>query len=89
VSIEDILGRDPVSLDWEGIRNGLTGKSIMVTGSGGSIGSELCRQIAALGPARLVLLENSEYNLYALEMELLQQFPDVQLVACLGDVRTR
>jgi len=87
VSIEDILGRDPVSLDWGGIRHGLTGKTILVTGSGGSIGSELCRQIAALAPARLVLLENSEYNLYALEMELLQQFPDVQLVACLGDVR--
>ncbi len=87
VSIEDILGRDPVSLDWEGIRRGLAGKTILVTGGGGSIGSELCRQIAALEPARLVLLENSEYNLYALEMELANRFPGVQLAACLGDVR--
>jgi len=87
VSIEDILGRDPVSLDWEGIRQGLTGKTILVTGAGGSIGSELCRQIAALEPARLVLMENSEYNLYALELELQQQFPGVRLEARLGDVR--
>jgi FlaA1/EpsC-like NDP-sugar epimerase len=87
VSIEDILGRDPVSLDWEGIRQGLTGKTILVTGAGGSIGSELCRQIATLEPARLVLMENSEYNLYALELELQQQFPGVRLAARLGDVR--
>ena len=87
VSIEDILGRDPVSLDWEGIRQGLEGRTILVTGAGGSIGSELCRQIAALGPARLVLLENSEYNLYALEMELASRFPTVRLSASLGDVR--
>lgn len=87
VSIEDVLGRDPVSLDWEGIRQGLTGKTILVTGAGGSIGSELCRQIAALEPARLVLLENSEYNLYALEMEFAERFPAVPLTAILGDVR--
>jgi FlaA1/EpsC-like NDP-sugar epimerase len=87
VSIEDILGRDPVSLDWEGIRQGLTGKSILVTGGGGSIGSELCRQIAALDPAGLVLMENSEYNLYALEMELAGRFPAVPLTPVLGDVR--
>jgi FlaA1/EpsC-like NDP-sugar epimerase len=87
VSIEDILGRDPVSLDWEGIRLGLSGKTILVTGGGGSIGSELCRQLAALQPAQLVLLENSEYNLYALEMELGRRFPAVPLTVCLGDVR--
>ena len=87
VSIEDVLGRDPVTLDWEGIRSGLTGKTILVTGGGGSIGSELCRQIAALQPAHLVLMENSEYNLYELEMELGGKFPDVRLTASLGDVR--
>ncbi|MDX2456305.1 MAG: nucleoside-diphosphate sugar epimerase/dehydratase [Gammaproteobacteria bacterium] len=87
VSIEDILGRDPVSLDWDAIREGLSGKTILVTGGGGSIGSELCRQIAALQPAQLILLENSEYNLYALDMELGQRFPAVQLTTCLGDVR--
>ncbi len=87
VSIEDVLGRDPVTLDWEGIRRGLTGKTILVTGAGGSIGSELCRQIAGLEPAHLVLMENSEYNLYELEMELGRKFPDVRLTASLGDVR--
>lgn len=87
VSIEDVLGRDPVTLDWEGIRRGLTGKTILVTGAGGSIGSELCRQIAALEPAHLVLMENSEYNLYALEMELTRRFPAVRQTAVLGDVR--
>jgi FlaA1/EpsC-like NDP-sugar epimerase len=87
VSIGDILGREPVSLDWDEIHRDLDGKTILVTGAGGSIGSELCRQIAALRPARLVLLENSEFNLYALEMELQGSFPDLELTPCLGDVR--
>ena len=87
VSIEDILGRDPVALDWEGIRHSLTGKTILVTGAGGSIGSEICRQAAALKPAMLVLLENSEYNLYKLDMEIRRRFPEVSLSADLGDVR--
>jgi len=87
VSIEDILGRDPVSLDWEEIRRGLSDRTILVTGGGGSIGSELCRQVAALKPARLVLLENSEFNLYSLEMELQQKFPQLEFSRCLGDVR--
>jgi FlaA1/EpsC-like NDP-sugar epimerase len=87
VSIEDILGREPVSLDWEGIRQGLGGKTILVTGAGGSIGSELCRQVAALEPSRLVLFENSEFNLYALEMELRNRFPKLEFSRYLGDVR--
>jgi FlaA1/EpsC-like NDP-sugar epimerase len=87
VSIEDILGRDPVSLDWDEITRGLSNRTILVTGAGGSIGSELCRQVAALRPAHLVLLENSEFNLYALEMELRKKFPELQLTHCLGDVR--
>ena len=87
VSIEDILGRDPVSLDWDEINRGLGDKTVLVTGAGGSIGSELCRQVAALKPARLVLLENSEFNLYTLEMELQQKFPQLLFTHCLGDVR--
>ena len=87
VSIEDILGREPVSLDWEEINRGLNDKAILVTGAGGSIGSEICRQVAALKPAHLVLLENSEFNLYALEMELKQKFADLRFTFCLGDVR--
>lgn len=86
VSIEDILGRDQVTLDWEAINSGLQGKSILVTGGGGSIGSELCRQIARLGPAKLILLESSEYNLYSIEMELQQEFKELSLVSLLGDV---
>lgn len=86
VSIEDILGRDQVTLDWEAINSGLQGKSILVTGGGGSIGSELCRQIARLGPAKLILLESSEYNLYSIEMELQQDFTELSLFSLLGDV---
>jgi FlaA1/EpsC-like NDP-sugar epimerase len=87
VSIEDILGREPVLLDWEEINRGLHDKTILVTGAGGSIGSELCRQVAARDPAHLVLLENSEFSLYALEMELAQDFPSLRFTPCLGDVR--
>jgi len=87
VSIEDLLGREPVTLDWGGIRKGLANRAIMVTGAGGSIGSELCRQIARLGPEKLVLVENSEFNLYAVEMELRKEHPDLLLYACLGNVR--
>ena len=87
VSIEDLLGRQPVSLDWDAIRTGLSRKRVMVTGAGGSIGSELCRQLARLEPDELILLENSEFNLYAIEMELGRDFPDLSLRARLCDVR--
>ncbi|MCG7935045.1 MAG: polysaccharide biosynthesis protein [Candidatus Thiodiazotropha taylori] len=86
VSIEDLLGRNPVSLDWQAIDATLAGKVILVTGAGGSIGSELCRQLAKLKPARLVLLENSEFNLYSIEMELLNSYPEMNLECHLGDV---
>jgi FlaA1/EpsC-like NDP-sugar epimerase len=86
VSIEDILGRDPVSLDWQAIRNGLQGRRVMVTGAGGSIGSELCRQLARLGPSRLILVENGEYNLYQIEAELHGRAPDCALEPALADV---
>ncbi|MES9833994.1 MAG: nucleoside-diphosphate sugar epimerase/dehydratase [Candidatus Thiodiazotropha sp. DIVDIV] len=86
VSIEDLLGRNPVSLDWKAIGTTLADKTILVTGAGGSIGSELCRQLANLKPAQLVLLENSEFNLYSIEMELLKAFPELTLECHLGDV---
>ncbi len=89
VSIEDLLGRDPVSLDWPAICDALSGKTILVTGGGGSIGSELCRQLARLKPTRLVILENSELNLYSIEMELLKTFPELELQCHLGDVTDR
>lgn len=87
VSIEDLLGREPVKLDWDSIRGNIEGKSVVVTGGGGSIGSELCRQIAGLSPQRLVVFENSEFNLYSVERELRTRWPGLAVDACLGDVR--
>jgi FlaA1/EpsC-like NDP-sugar epimerase len=86
VSIEDLLGREPVSLDWDAICRGISGKSVLVTGGGGSIGSELCRQVARLGPARLVIFDQSEFSLYAIETELRERTPWFPLHALLGDV---
>jgi len=85
VAIEDLLGRDPVQLDWTAIRTGLSGKRVLITGGGGSIGSELCRQVARLGVESLTVLELSEYNLYKIEQELRQEIPDLLIHAVLGD----
>jgi FlaA1/EpsC-like NDP-sugar epimerase len=84
---EDLLGRDAVQLDSGAMQNFLEGRSIMVTGAGGSIGSELCRQIARYRPGRLVLFEMSEFALYTLREEFVALFPDVQLVCAVGDVK--
>lgn len=89
VSIEDLLGREPVSLDWQGISQTLEKKIVLVSGGAGSIGSELCRQIARLNPAQLIVFENSEYNLYSLELELRPKFPQLTFVFRLGDVNDR
>ncbi len=86
VSIEDLLGREPVQLDWNSITRGLKGKAVMVTGGGGSIGAELCRQIALLKPSRLVVFERSEHNLFLIDLELRRDFPELKLVSELGDV---
>ena len=86
VAIEDLLGREQVALDWRLISDSLAGKTVLVTGAGGSIGSELCRQIARLGPGKLVAFERSEFNLYNIELELRRGFPDLILAAQLGDV---
>ncbi len=87
VSIEDLLGREPVKLDTARIRSQLTNKVIMVTGAGGSIGSELCRQIAKQGPASIILVENGEFNLYSIEMEILNDYPELKTYGYLRDVR--
>ncbi len=86
VKLDDLLGREAVSLDWQAITRGTQGKIVLVSGGGGSIGSELCRQIARLDPARLIILEQSEFNLYAIELELRREFPDLPLVVFLGSV---
>lgn len=77
VAIEDILGRDTVELDWTAIRESINGKRVLVTGGGGSIGSELCRQVARLGAAALTVVDISEYNLYRIERELRKNYPDL------------
>jgi FlaA1/EpsC-like NDP-sugar epimerase len=86
VSIEDLLGREPVHLDWDRIRSGMTGKRVLVTGGGGSIGSELCRQIANLSPASLVILERSEFNLYKIRQWLEREHANISFHPVLGDV---
>lgn len=86
VSIEDLLGRDPVTLDWDGIRRGLSGRDVLVTGAGGSIGSELVRQIAGAGPRRLILADNGEFNLYRIELDLREQHPGLHFSRHLLDV---
>ena len=83
----DLLGRDPVQLDEAGIAESLGGKTVLITGAGGSIGSELCRQVARYGPARLVLYELSEFNLYTIEQELSESFPHLPLARLIGDVK--
>ena len=84
---EDLLGREPVQLDEQGIDKVLHGKTVLITGGGGSIGSELCRQVARYHPARLVLVELSEFNLYTIEQELSHHFPDLELVRLICDVK--
>ncbi len=85
VAIEDLLGREPSNPDPVLLKAGVAGKVVMVTGAGGSIGSELCRQIVALGASRLLLVERNEYALYAIERELRSHLGDVDLHAILGD----
>ncbi|MCF6324144.1 MAG: polysaccharide biosynthesis protein [Gammaproteobacteria bacterium] len=86
VAIDDLLGRDPVQLDWEGINLGISGKTVLISGGGGSIGSELCRQVAKLGPAKLILFEKSEFNLYSIGCELKNDYPNLIFHSVLGDV---
>lgn len=86
ISIEDLLGREQVNLDWAAISRGLDGKRVLVTGGGGSIGSELCRQIARMAPASLVVLDRGEFNLYSIEMELRATYPNLPLTIRLVDV---
>jgi FlaA1/EpsC-like NDP-sugar epimerase len=87
VDLEDLLGRTPVRIDTPEVRELLADRVVMVTGAGGSIGSELCRQIARRRPAQLVLFENSEFALYELVEELTEYFPEVALVPLAGDVK--
>jgi len=86
VSIDDLLGRSVTRLDWAGLQDRLTGKTVLVTGGAGSIGSELCRQAARLGAGRLIVLEQNEHGLYQLERELRVAHPHLPCEFLLGDV---
>lgn len=89
VAVEDILGRNPVHLDTSGIRAKIHGKVVLVTGAAGSIGSELCRQIARFEPASLVALDISETALFHLQYEIRHRFPELQFYAEIGSIQNR
>ena len=84
VELDDLLGRDPVALDTAGLHGFLDGKTVLVTGAGGSIGAELTRQIARFAPARIVLLDVSEFALYTIEQEFRDRLPGVPVAAAIG-----
>ena len=85
IQIEDLLGRKPVMPDWKLVRSWLGGRAVLVTGAGGSIGSELCRQCARHGVRRIVLLELDELALITIRADLRRSFPDLEIVAVLGN----
>ncbi|MBR5835347.1 MAG: polysaccharide biosynthesis protein [Bacteroidales bacterium] len=87
VKIEDLLGRDEIKLSMEKIVDNFSGKTIMVTGAAGSIGSELCRQLASFGPKMLVLFDNGETPMHNLRLELEERFKELDFVPVIGDVR--
>ncbi len=87
VEIEDLLGREPVTLDEDELRRFLVGSVVLVTGAGGSIGSELSRQVARLGPRALVLVERAEFALFEIEREIRRRWPDAHPVPVVADIR--
>ena len=89
IAIEDLLGRPQTALDRPAMERLIARRRVLVTGAGGSIGGELVRQISDIAPAELVLLDNSEYNLYAIELELANRHPELSRRAVFGDVRNR
>ena len=87
VAVEDLLGREPVKVDMQEIFDFIRGKTILVTGGGGSIGSELCRQIASHEPKQLIIFDIYENNAYAIQLELRDKYPNLNLEVLIGSVR--
>lgn len=87
VQIEDLLGRDSVHIDLDGLMKYVSNKVVLVTGGGGSIGSELCRQVAAYKPKQLIIVDIYENNAYDIQQELLEKFPELDLVVLIASVR--
>lgn len=90
VEVEDLLGRDPVELDIDSISESVTGKTVLVTGAGGSIGSEICRQLCRFSPAKLILLGHGENSIYLIDMELRKLYADqIEIVPVIADIQDR
>ncbi|MGZ5036800.1 MAG: polysaccharide biosynthesis protein [Usitatibacter sp.] len=87
VAVEDLMKREPITLDDAGLHSLLTGEVVMVTGAGGSIGSELCRQIAAFQPSMLILFEMNEYAMYRVDEQLRELFPEIPVASVVGDIK--
>ncbi len=87
VTLDDLLGREVVQLDHLAIASYLSGKTVLITGAGGSIGSELCRQVADQSPARLIVFDHGEFNVYTIDHELRHTFPNLEIVTVLGDIK--
>ena len=87
VNAQDLLGRDPIKVNWDEITGYISGKTVMVTGGGGSIGSELCRQIAHANPRQLIIFDIYENSTYEIQQELERRYPNLNLVALIGSVR--
>jgi len=87
LSVHDLLGRQPVQLDESPVRASIVNRSVLITGAAGSIGSELCRQVARFGPARLVAFDQAESDLFRIENELREKYPKLELATALGDIR--
>lgn len=89
VNVEDLLGREPIDVNLEEIAGYVTDKVVLVTGAGGSIGSEICRQIAEFNPNRLLLLGHGENSIYAIQNELKRNFPDLNILSIIADIQDR
>lgn len=89
VDLEDLLGRDPITLDDKGISDYINDKVVLVTGAGGSIGSELCRQIGKFGPRKLVMLDIYENSIYDIQNELKSDYPELKIEVLIGSVREK
>ncbi|HPO90061.1 MAG TPA: nucleoside-diphosphate sugar epimerase/dehydratase [Victivallales bacterium] len=87
VEIEDLLGRKPIKLDNSEVAKFIKGKNVFVTGAGGSIGAELCRQIASYTPAKLIAFDISEFNIYEISKKIKADYPDIEFKAVIGDIR--
>ena len=89
IKVSDILGREPADLLLGDIRDLIAAKTVLVTGGGGSIGSEICRQVCARGPARLLVIDHSEFNLFSIQAELEKSWPEIAFTFCLASVRDK